>query len=403
MRGPVSTFTSLDFPTLRVVLIVLLTCFALFALTLPSQDLRTDERILDAVIALAFCAFRFFFLSNVMPPDSSHALARVLMDSGIQTVVALLAYLSARSADRIFFRTAAIAAVVLLVPAISVSGSGLTMLHQHASALCLIDTVGRVGCALYFYFVLFQQDQNVEDKPYQEALGSIVPFVLTALIVFLSSILLPTHPYLGYSGVAFGLAAFLLRIAFLSRRTGKEVVIGESLLREIVSEVVKSEFLTVADRATLESALTSARRSVGPHSPVSLILFWIAGISNLPDNRPDQKSLATATIAQAISHWQTPAGTVCDMGDGMFVMLLPATPLRVAMPLAEQVCRSLDSLHLDEKGDASGIVAGVATCTEPANMVSLLQNASAALERAQQKRDARVRSMQPLEEAAFDS
>jgi hypothetical protein len=84
-------------------------------------------------------------------------------------------------------------------------------------------------------------------------------------------------------------------------------------------------------------------------------------------------------------------------------MLMPATPLRIAMSLAEQVCLSVDALDLTDEDGPMAILAGVAACTDPSRVSGLLHTSSAALERAHVHREARVRTTPFRGQAVFDA
>jgi GGDEF domain-containing protein len=405
IRGAVGIFSGNGFPILNVLFQVLCGSCFVFALTLPSQEERKAERFLDVSVVIAFCVVRFLFLQIVVPAGSAHNIERMTLESGVRMLLALLALLAASSTDRTFYRCAAFTMATMFLGIVLSNEVGVTLFRQEFnSPWFLTDTVERVTCAVYFFYALSKRDLKVEAKPYSTALSSIVPFMMTAFVVFLSTTLLPDHPYVGYMGVAFGVAAFLLRVGFMSRHRQPGIVIEEGLVREIASEMIKDPLYGLADRYGLEPALALARPSVNVHAPLALILFAIEeteeGVEVLTDEAENHNLVP---IARALNNWTTPDSTICYLSRGRFAMLLPGTPLRIAMSLAEQICLNVDSLDLTGEDGPMAIMAGVAACTEPSRVSGLLHTSSAALERAQVYRESRVRCTPLRGEALFDA
>ena len=275
--------------------------------------------------------------------------------------------------------------------------------YIHNSVL-LLDTVCFVSVAFCYYYVLVKPNLNTQVKPYRPALTSILPFTITALTVCYSALLMTTHPSLGYSGIAFGIAAFLTRVAFVASHPRPAIVLEESLVREIVSEIAKDPLYGLAARHGLEPALARARSSVSVLTPLSLILFAIEERIDLLDELSEEtESPSLVRVARSLNNWRVTDSTICYLGTGRFAMLLPATPLRIAMSLAEQMCLSIDKLDIANEEGPMTIMAGVAVCTEPSRVSNLLYTSSIALERACVDREARVRSTSFTGEALFDA
>ncbi len=405
IRGGLGVFLGIPLNSVDVVLQAACGTVIIVALTMPSASRSVPERSLDVFMAFFFCGLRIVYLNSIISPrtDTFTLLTHFTFESAISLLLGLIALAASSRADLVFFRSAALYLAGSLVSCVCTNDIGFLWLRQHeASPWSLTATALRVGIAVYLLHGLITPTAVPISRPQRELVRSLVPFVMSCLVVWLSTALLPAHHHLGQIGITLGIVGFLARTGL---RAMKREDATPGAIRARHEMPIANELMSLSQvkgRAGLEHALASSEALVSTENPLSLVLLDVAEAIQ-SDADPEHADDHLFPIARHLSQWGASDSTLCYLGNARFGLLLPATSLYIANALAEQVCAGVEGLRLRPGEERSLVYFGVAAASSPADVHQLVHAAAALLAHSRATQEGLGRAPRFKGDLAFDA
>lgn len=354
----------------------------ILALTMPSLSRSRAELALDISVALFFCALRIIYLNGLISPNTIPFtfLTRITFESALGALLCFIAMIASSRADLVFFKSAVIYLGASLIACVCTNQIGFLWLNQQtASPWSLTATALRIGAALFLLHGLAAPAPVQVSLSQKAVLRSMVPFVMSCLVVWLSAALLRMHPALGAVGISVGIGGFLARTGLAARQRHSHESI-ETLVGNPTNATGLDPLNGVENRAAFQRALARARPAVTSENPLALILFGVE--EELESSGRfifEHEDDHLISIARILGQWNIASSSLCYMGNARFAMVLPSTGHRIAKALAEQICISVEALQRNAKGGTITVSVGVASTTKPTEVDSLLGDATNAL------------------------
>jgi GGDEF domain-containing protein len=390
IRAGIDAFLTIPLSTVGSILEASSSTLIILALTLPFTNRNIAERALDVSTAICFCIFRIVYLRmqvsfHVSPGNN---FARYTFESVLTVVLACVALIAASGAEKSFFRCAMAYLTAGLIGSFFTNQIGAEWLHQPVWSLA--STAFRVVVVVYWLHRLSAPYPVAGFRSHKVVLRSLVPFVMSCLVVWLSVLLLPAYRFLGDIGIALGVVGILARIGLTAGRREYERTTVSNLLCVPSTSAARGPLTGVESRAGFRVALARARTAVTPENPTALILFCVQDALP-PENvlLHEQEDDHLIITARYLSEWKVSGSTLSYIGNARFALLLPGVSFNMGTVLANQMRRSLESLRLDDSTTRIDVSSGVAAARHPAEVNDLFGLATESLVRSLIRRDDR--------------
>lgn len=390
IRAGIDAFLASPLSTLGSIMQAAAGTLVILALTLPFTNRNIAERSLDVATALFFCAFRIAYLRMQVSLHVSpgHTFTRFTLESVLEVLLASIALIAASGAESSFFRCALAYFISGLVSGFFTNQIGAGWLHQ--ATWSLASTFLHVAMAVYFLHRLSAPYPVAGFGSHKVVLRSLVPFVMSCLLVWLSALLLPTYRSLGDIGITLGVIGLLTRIGLTACRREYERTTINNLLAAPSTPAAHSPLIGVESQVGFRLALARARNTVTPENPTVLLLFCVQDASPtesvLLHEQDDDHLIVTARY---LSEWKVSGSTLSYLGSARFALLLPETSFDMGNILANQMRSSLEGLRFSDPANRITVSSGVAAARHSAEVNDLLGLATESLVRSLMRRGER--------------
>jgi GGDEF domain-containing protein len=382
IRAGIDAFLTSPLSTVGSIMQAVAGTLIILALTLPFTNRNVAERSLDVVTALLFCVFRIVYLRMQVSLHVSpgNTFTRFTFESALAVLLASVALIAASGAESSFFRCALAYLISGLIGGFFTNQIGAEWFHQ--ATWSLASTLLHVVVAVYCLHRLSAPYPVADFRSHKVVLRSLVPFVMSCLLVWLSVLLLPTYRYLGDIGITLGVVGLLARIGLTACRREYERTTINSLLSAPATPAAHSPLIGVESQVGFRLALARARNTVTPKNPTVLLLFCVQDASPsesvLLYEQEDDHLIVTARY---LSEWKVSGSTLSYLGSARFALLLPETSFDMGNVLANQMRSSLEGLRLSDPANRITVSSGVAAARHSAEVNDLLGLATESLVR----------------------
>jgi len=390
VRASIGEFCNVQNPLLDSALLAIAATLVLLAITLPSGERIARVNLLDATVAIVFCAFRFLHLVTLSSPvvPISAVLAHYTFDPLIRVILALIALSASPWTKKKLYRNITFYLAADVFAVFCTNQIGYLWLRQHtASPWTLPGTLVPLAGGVFLLGSL-TRDQSQSCIQVTESrkplLRTLLPFAMTLLIVILCAELVSTHLYLAKLGMAFAATAFFVRVALLARHQDLMERSLRNALRNQNWQNGPDPLDKVEVEASFRPALWLARTEVSRDRPLSIILFKVEeAVDSLVLVETDLETENLIHIARHLSQWRPIHSSVYYLGNSIFAMLLPSTTRRSSLQLAEQIRTSIEALGLMGENGFLQLSVGAATAITAAEADRLFSNATSNLPQSQ--------------------
>jgi GGDEF domain-containing protein len=383
VRAMVGQLTDIHAPGFDSLLIAIAATLVLLAITLPSGERVARLHLLDATVAIVFCALRFLHLVMLSSPavPISLVLGHYTFDPLIRVALALIALSVSPWAKKKFYRNVAFYLAADLFASFCVNQVGYLWLQQHtASPWTLTGTLIPLAGGVFLLGTLTNtksQSLIQVTEAQKPILRSLLPFAMTLLIVILSATLVQAHPYIAKLGMAFAAAAFFVRVALLARHQDLTERSLRNALRNQNWQQGPDPLDKVEPEASFGPSVWLARAHVSRDTPLSLLLLKVEEVADgLVLVEADFETQNLIHIARHLSQWRPTHSSIYYFGDSAFAMLLPSASHRSTKQLAEQIRTSIEALGMMGENGFIQLAIGTATAVAPAEADRLIVAAS---------------------------